>query len=558
MEHLRVFLAIALSFLVFFLWSTFFVDNEAVNKKTQKSQEVAKVEAPVEKKDEGSAERTIEPQQKKIFTGSQKEEGIVLKPRVFHVKTPFYEVMLNEKGALIEGLLLNNYREAVNPDSPRKELILSQYETYAGRIDFANNAVPEIKNAVFHADIEDEKIEVNEGTRAITFKWKSSYGLVVEKTYAFSADTYLIEMEISVKNETSIPFQHDLIVGMRRYFKKQNGRYGFTGPSALVKGKLKQVKIGDIEDENTVTGPIKWAALQDRYFLAAIIPRETVETRLWLSQKDKTVVSARYIQPVETIQPGADARYEYDLFFGPKSMKVLEGMPSELEKVINFGMFNIIAKPCLFFMNWLYDNVVKNYGIAIIILTLVTKILLWPLGNKSYKSMNAMKKLQPLMTEIREKYKHDKKQMNQEMMALYKTYKVNPMGGCLPMVLQIPVFIALYRMLYEAIELRHAPFFLWINDLAAPDRLFRFDFSIPFMQPPYGIPVLTLVMGATMLLQQKMSPPPGDPTQAKMMLFMPLIFTVIFINFSSGLVLYWLVNNIFSIAQQYYISKRNA
>ena len=148
--------------------------------------------------------------------------------------------------------------------------------------------------------------------------------------------------------------------------------------------------------------------------------------------------------------------------------------------------------------------------------------------------------------------------MNQEIMSLYRTYKINPMGGCLPMILQIPVFFALYRMLYQAIELRHAPFFLWINDLSAPDRLFNFSFSIPFMQPPYGIPVLTVIMGATMLLQQKMSPPPGDPTQAKMMMLMPIVFTVIFINFSSGLVLYWLINNILSIAQQTYIQKKYA
>jgi YidC/Oxa1 family membrane protein insertase len=148
--------------------------------------------------------------------------------------------------------------------------------------------------------------------------------------------------------------------------------------------------------------------------------------------------------------------------------------------------------------------------------------------------------------------------MNEEVMALYRTYKINPLGGCLPMVVQIPVFFALYRMLYQAIELRHAPFFLWINDLSAPDRLFNFGFSIPLMQPPYGIPVLTLIMGATMILQQKMSPPMGDPMQAKMMMLMPVVFTFIFINFSSGLVLYWLVNNVLSIAQQYYIQRKYA
>jgi YidC/Oxa1 family membrane protein insertase len=172
--------------------------------------------------------------------------------------------------------------------------------------------------------------------------------------------------------------------------------------------------------------------------------------------------------------------------------------------------------------------------------------------------MGEMRRLQPLMQEIREKYKDDKTRMNQEMMALYRTYKVNPMGGCLPMLIQLPVFFALYRMLYSAIELRHAPFFGWINDLSAPDRLFHFGFKIPFMDPPYGIPVLTLVMGATMLIQQKMSPQAGDPSQAKMMMLMPVVFTFIFINFSSGLVLYWLVSNLFSIAQQYYTQKQMA
>jgi YidC/Oxa1 family membrane protein insertase len=172
--------------------------------------------------------------------------------------------------------------------------------------------------------------------------------------------------------------------------------------------------------------------------------------------------------------------------------------------------------------------------------------------------MSEMKKIQPLMAQIREKYKDDKKKMNEETMALYKTYKVNPLGGCLPMVVQIPVFFALYRMLYEAIELRHAPFIGWITDLAAPDRLLHFSFTVPFMEPPYGIPVLTIIMGATMFIQQKMSPPMGDPMQAKMMMMMPVVFTFIFINFSSGLVLYWLINNIVSISQQYYIQKKYA
>jgi YidC/Oxa1 family membrane protein insertase len=221
---------------------------------------------------------------------------------------------------------------------------------------------------------------------------------------------------------------------------------------------------------------------------------------------------------------------------------------------INFGFTNVIAKPLHLTLRFLY-RYVKNYGIAIIILTILIKIIFWPLTHKSYKSMKEMQKLQPLMKKMREKYKNDKAQMNRELMGLYKTYKVNPMGGCLPMVIQIPVFFALFRILGTAIELRHAPFFLWINDLSSPDRLFHFPFSIPFMSPPYGIPVLTLLMGASMFIQQKLTPTPGDPAQAKMMLFLPLIFTVMFINFPSGLVLYWLTNNLISIGQQYRIKR---
>ena len=240
---------------------------------------------------------------------------------------------------------------------------------------------------------------------------------------------------------------------------------------------------------------------------------------------------------------------------GPKSHKVLSKYNNSLKNAINFGFFNVIAKPLLITMNVIY-SFIPNYGVAIILLTIFIKLIFWPLGTKSYKSMNEMKKVQPLMTELREKYKDDKQKMNQEVMALYKTYKVNPASGCLPMLVQMPIFFALYRMLYQAIELRHAPFIGWISDLSAPDRLFEFSFAVPMMQAPYGIPMLTLLMGASFLLQQKMTPTTGDPMQAKMMMFMPIFMTVLFINFPAGLVLYMFVNNIISMGQQYYIQKK--
>ncbi len=274
-----------------------------------------------------------------------------------------------------------------------------------------------------------------------------------------------------------------------------------------------------------------------------------------LSLGSNEVLEATYVDPSGPVAAQTERTYQYKLYFGPKSFHDLGCVGSELGRMLDFGFFDIIAKPLLRLMTFIY-SFIPNYGIAIIIITFIVKILFWPLSNKSYKSMSQMKKLQPKMVELRAKYKNDKKMMNQEIMNLYKAFKVNPLSGCLPMVMQIPVFFAFYKMLYQAIELRQAPFFLWINDLAAPDRLFHFDFSIPLMAPPYGIPVLTVIMGASMFLQQKMSPPPGDPTQAKMMMFMPIFFTFIFINFPSGLVLYWLVNNILSMVQQYYITKK--
>ena len=378
-------------------------------------------------------------------------------------------------------------------------------------------------------------------------------GTLLTKTYGFDPDSYLIDLKVVLKNASEGVLKDQLVLSVRKPVVEDKG-YGFVGPSALINDKLEQIKIKKIGDQDEYKGNIKWISVEDRYFLSSVIPGIESNGSMKLAVKDNTVVN-QLIFPMFEISPGDQKSFKYFVFMGPKSMELLNSLGHDLGKALNFGFFNVIAKPCLWFMNKIH-SVIPNYGIAIILLTVFTKIILWPLGNKSYKSMSAMKKLQPLMTEIREKYKGDKQKMNQELMALYRTYKVNPMGGCLPMVLQIPVFFALYRMLYQAIELRHAPFLLWINDLSAPDRLFDFGFSIPFMEPPYGIPVLTIIMGGTMLLQQKMSPPPGDPTQAKMMMLMPVVFTFIFINFSSGLVLYWLENNVLSISQQYYVQQK--
>jgi YidC/Oxa1 family membrane protein insertase len=549
MEQARLVIAIALSLLVFIVWNIFFVEK----KEGPPSQQALEKEEKTDKKpvilpkDQLQAEKL-----------PSKDEVPVLaeKPsRTVTVKTPLYRVKISEKGAVFNSFVLNHYRETIDADSPLLEMISPDISGGTIRLGLSGNSLTGLDDAIFSADIKDDTVDITDTSKQVSFVWTSPQGVVVEKKFLFSPETYMIDLGVTIKNLSDKDLRDTLTLALVRKEDEKKSRYGFTGPSAIINNKLKQIKTKKIKDKNLYTGNIKWVAVQSRYFMSAIIPEAPIDAGMHLYTDDK-ILQNRYEGPESVIESGTEDVFKYKLFFGPKSMKVLNRMDFDLVKAVHFGMFDIIAKPCVWIMNFIYDHFIPNYGIAIIILTLFTKIILWPLGNKSYKSMAEMKKIQPLMAEIKEKYKDDKKRMNEEMMGLYKTYKVNPMGGCLPMVAQIPIFFALYRMLYEAIELRHAPFFWWINDLSAPDRLFRFDVSIPFMQPPYGIPVLTIIMGASMFLQQKMSPPMGDPAQAKMMMLMPLVFTVMFINFSSGLVLYWLVNNVISMAQQYYIQKK--
>ena len=557
MEQARLIIAIVLSALVFLVWQFFFVDREAVQKTAEKTQP-----PPAATEQARPAEPTAAEQKDAFKPASGDTDAAVVKSaqlaRIITVDTPLFAAKISEKGAGFISFILKDYREKVANDSPLKEIIPQESIFETVLIGYDGKSLAGLDNAVFSANLNGDTLSIKEGSQNITFSWKSSQGVVVEKTYAFKADSYVMGLEVNVKNGSDRAIQDKLYLALRGRVASEGRIYGFEGPSALINDNLEEVDIDDIDDKNTYSGNLKWVALQDRYFMTSIIPDHAEEASMRLYVKEGNLVEAQYLNPVSDIRPGTQHTYQYGLFFGPRSMKVLGEVGHDLSKALNFGFFDIIAKPCVWLMNLLY-GVIPNYGIAIIVLTILIKIILWPLGSKSYKSMSEMKKIQPLMKEIREKYKDDKKKMNEEVMGLYRTYKINPLGGCLPMLVQLPVFFALYRMLYQAIELRHAHFFLWIDDLSAPDRLGRFGIDhIPFMEPPYGIPVLTLIMGASMLLQQKMSPPMGDPTQAKMMMFMPVIFTVIFINFSSGLVLYWLVNNILSIAQQYYIQKKYA
>lgn len=551
MDQARMLIAIVLSFLVFFVWSYFFTEKPDTEKSAQAP--------PAEETRTGeTAPSTYEPEKTAAHTLKETQpREPALDIDVITVTSPLYTVKISEHRAAFKSYVLHDYREAVDADADLKELISAESETGSVLLGFADKASPNLSDAVFQADISSDSLFIRDNTQSLVFTWTSPGGVVVEKIFSFTPDSYYIDMTVNVKNGSEGVLKDNLTLSLTSQNTENKSRYGFEGPCALIDKTFEKIEIDDIEENNLFQGLLKWIAIQDRYFISSIIPKKIEEARMTLSLDPGMGLEAMYSLPMDGLHPNTQQSYEYTIYFGPKSVNILKSCNCELDKAINFGWFDIIAKPCLWLMNFFYSYI-PNYGLAIILLTVLVKLLFWPLGSKSYKSMNEMKKLQPLMAEIREKYKDDKKRMNEEVMGLYKTYKVNPLGGCLPMVAQIPVFFALYQMLYGAIELRHAPFFGWIIDLSAPDRLFNFDFTIPFVEPPTGIPVLTIVMGATMLIQQKLQPPMGDPTQAKMMMFMPIIFTVIFVNFSSGLVLYWLINNVLSIAQQYYISKAKA
>mgnify|MGYP005831832739 FL=1 len=544
MDHMRLILALVLSFIIFMAWNALFGP--------QSGPKPPAAERPAQESAAAPPQVAPAPPSLEEPLPAAREE---ITSRTLIVDTPLYQARFRENAAAIESFILKRYRTRPEKDAPAMDLL-------PGKEGLAVTAVGLVKAAAlaegakgFQAELAGERLDLTEGDGELIFRSRALPGLEIEKIYRFRADRYLIELEVHFVNRTEKPFADSPWIALQNEFPPHRGSSAFEGPSALIDRSLEQIPLGDIAKKSRVSGLVKWLALENRYFMAALVPVEPEAAEIALRRLAGNGVEARYAAPPRSFEPGVPVKISFELFFGPKSLQVVRTAGRELERIVDFGFFDWLAKPCLWILNFFY-SLVPNYGVAIIILTVLTKILLWPLGTKSYKSMNQMKKLQPLLQEIRNRYKNDRKKMNEEIMRLHRTYNINPLGGCLPMLVQIPVFFALYRMLDQAIELRHAAFFGWINDLSAPDRLGNFDFAIPLMEPPYGIPVLTLVMGATMLWQQKMTPTTGDPTQAKLMMLMPAFFTFIFINFSSGLVLYWLVNNVLSIGQQYYIQKK--
>lgn len=547
MDLQRALMAIILSFLILIGYQYFFAPR-AVRQPAGVQQQIGTKAEP-----KASMEQAAKPVAPAAAVHSVKVNPTA---RDITVETPLYTAVINEQGGGVKRFVLKKYRKELAKGSGLVQLIHTNSPAELPMLFTLDNGRAATL-PILRADRQKLILTSPKGSARLVMTGTLPNGIQIVRTMVFHADTYLVDVSYQVKNISSSPLQiSPAVVLNNKPFSattKATSHYLFSGPSAYINGKLEEIKGKTMRKDGpqTLRGKVTWAAYEGTYFLCAVMPLSGGSHLVTMSGDEgqaRIVVSDGSI----TLAPQGVRDFKYKMYLGPKKLSILDAADHDLAKAVNFGWFDVIAKPMLWLLNFFYKYI-GNYGVAIILVTILIKVVFWPITQKGMKSMKNMQKLQPKVAKLKEKFKDDPTRMNKEMMALYKTYKVNPVGGCLPMVIQIPFFFALYRVLMSAIELRHAPFLLWINDLSAPDRL-MIGFNIPWL---HGIPVLTLLMGVSMYLQQKMTPTTADPTQAKIMQFLPVIFTFMFINFASGLVLYWFVNNLLAILQQHLINRQS-
>jgi len=535
--EMRALLAVVLSLLILLAFNAWYAKRYAKNRPP------ARVERKARTVSERPAAKEIRPE--------TPVKTIPARVRVIPVETDLFSARLTEAGGRFLSFRLKNYREEKGPRSPLVELVSAPKEGLPIEVYPAGH--PEL--AVRPVEGSPASLELS-GSREgeINFSPREKSPLLLERILRFSGKSYLFHLEVKVTNPGKEPVKDRLLFRLVGAPFSRSTRYVFKGPAYMDGKKLEEIKLKKVGDFREYAGPVSWVAYEDAYFILALLPEDQKGPwRLTFRRLKKDTDEVILWSPEFELSPGATKVFRLAAYFGPKRMEDLKAVGRGLPKALHFGFFDPVAKPLLWSLKF-FHRYVGNYGLAIILLTFLVRIIFWPLNHLSYKSMKKMQEIQPVIQRLREKYKDDPQRLQQELMQVYRTYKINPFSGCLPMLIQIPVFFALYKVLLQAIELRHAPFFAWIDDLSAPDRL-PVGFDIPYL---HGVPVLTILMGVSMYVQQRLSPTSLDPTQARLMLFMPVFFTVLFVNFPSGLVLYWLTNNLLSIVQQVMTNKLHA
>ncbi|RCK52297.1 hypothetical protein TH25_07210 [Thalassospira profundimaris] len=499
-----------------------------------------------------------------------RSEALATSPRI-EIDTPRVKGSIRLVGGLIDDIQLQDYRETEDPKSPLIHVLnpAGSNDAYFGEFGWVAGEGEKIalpgNDTRWQADSETLTPE-----KPVTLTWDNGEGLIFKRTISID-DNYMFSVKQSVTNNSGKSvslYPYGLI--SRRGLPHTSGYYILhEGPIGVVDGSLKEISYKDLmEDDGTVSEKSTggWVGITDKYWLVALAPPsdESLTARFSHHMANNTdKFQADYLGAAQTIANGESASTESHMFAGAKEYKLLEAYSEQyniklFDRAIDFGWFWFLTIPFFQILQWI-NHVIGNFGLSILAFTVLVKAVMFPLANKSYKSMSGMKKLQPKMTQIREQFADDRQRQQQEIMALYKREKINPASGCLPIVVQIPVFFALYKVLFVNIEMRHAPFFGWIQDLSAPDPTTLFNlFGLIDWTPPHMlmIGVWPLIMGITMFLQQKLNPAPADPTQAKIMMFLPIIFTFMLAKFPAGLVIYWAWNNTLSIIQQRYIMYR--
>jgi YidC/Oxa1 family membrane protein insertase len=476
------------------------------------------------------------------------------------------------KGARIDDLVMKNHTETIEEGSANVPLLspVGSYEPQyieQGWVVSAKNKdvkVPDA-NSIWTAD--SDLITTD---KPVTLSWNNGQGFVFTKIYHIDAD-YLINVKQAVQNNTGKDialYPYGLIKKVRK--GKVERSVVHSGPVAYLNEELEEVKDGDFDEDNG--GKLKfettggWLGITEKYWMTTLLLDQTKDTKARISasgEDENKTLQVDYLYPALTVKAGETASVIDNIFTGAKEIKLLDKYEDELgiehfDLAIDFGWYYFLTKPFLYILTW-FNGLFSSMGIAILLVTILLRAAMYPVANASYKSMTKMKKVQPKVQRLQKLYDHDKMKLQQELMKLYKKEEINPAAGCVPMLLQIPVFFSLYKVLSISIEMRHAPFYGWIKDLSSPDptSVFTLFGTIPLPLPGFlDIGVWPLVMGLTMLLQQKLSPQPTEKGQARMMLMMPVLFTFMLGQFAAGLVIYWTLSNIIGIIQQKIIMKQ--
>ncbi len=538
----KTLLAIALSFLVLVVWQLFFAKpapkpvGEAIKTPQGEINEVIPVPAAPPIKEEIAV----------VDTHPPAVSGETTPPREIVVETPLYTATLTTAGGRIAHFTVTKYKNTIAEDSPPVDLVNENTSVLSPRVDFDTPIGSFTDDVVYTTSSEDSVVITGDGKKDITLTYTGKQ-FRVEKTYTFDPKGYGVGFIVAVTNLTDQNSAGDMSISLFDYVDVTKKSWSIFGSydyptnymvfvdKSLKKGTAKGVKADKAEK---IPGTAAWFGFDTKYFMTALITKTLAGSEVEITRLSDTMATGTVTMGDVSFPAGGPVKKDMIMYLGPKQVDATDQVGYSLSSAIDYGFFGFLSIPLVWLLTFFY-SVFKNYGVAIILLTVVVRIVLYPFTYKSMKSMKEMQKVQPLMMELREKYKNDKEKLNQEVMRLYQTHKINPLGGCLPLLLQLPVFIALYKALYVAIELRHSPFIFWIKDLSE-------------MDPYYISPI---IMGASYFIQQKLTPTSMDPTQQKIMLFMPVIFTVIFLNLPAGLVLYFFVSNLLSIAQQLYMNK---